>query len=124
MPRRKMRDLTAEELVVDLHPYNEWSVTHTREAVGQVYELVRYLNHATQHADALPHADAVGEVLQMLGQTVRRLPQVLKQAAVRAEALSESPAAAKEVLAVADLAERLDALGREIETAGFAARRF
>jgi hypothetical protein len=112
-----MRDLTAEEVVTELHPYNEWSDTHTRAAVAELSELVRYLNHATQHPEALTRADVAGEVLQLLGQTVRRLPQVLRQASARTRALTGSE------LAEAELGERLDALGQEIEGLGFAARR-
>ncbi|WP_433292032.1 hypothetical protein ACQP2F_26940 [Actinoplanes sp. CA-030573] len=89
MFRRKLRDLGPGELVTELHPYHEWSEAHTSAAVGEIAELVRYLNHATQHPEALPGpAAAVGR-------------QVVE----------------------AGLGERLDALGREIEAAGFAARR-
>src|SRR5689334_25432055 len=108
MPRRRTRDLTAEEIVTDMHPYNEWSGAHTRAAVAEIGELVRYLNHATQHPEALPDAEAVGEVLRLLGQTVRRLPQVVKQADARLVACAGSP-----VEGAAGLAERLDALGLE-----------
>ena len=61
MPRRKTRDLTPEEIVTDMHPYNEWSGAHTRAAVSEIGELVRYLNHATQHPEALPDPEAIGE---------------------------------------------------------------
>jgi hypothetical protein len=109
--RNKVRDLTAEELVLELHPYNEWSGSHTRAAAGEISELLRYLNHATQHPEALPSADAAAELLQVLGQTVRRLPQVLKQSSAR---LGDD---------AAELGERLDSLGQEIEQAAFAARK-
>lgn len=150
MRKRKVADLTAEELVVELHPYNEWSARHTDAAARQIHELVRYLNHATQHPEALPTPAAVADLLQVLGQTVRRLPQVLHQAARRTEALAADPDllcdgadrpadAARSVsraLAAADrpadesadgpaggLGEQLDAAGREIERVSFAARR-
>ena len=41
MGRRKTRDLTPEEIVTDMHPYNEWSEWHTRAAVAEIGELVR-----------------------------------------------------------------------------------
>jgi hypothetical protein len=140
MPRRRRAELTAAELVTDLHPYHEWSAAHTRAAAGELAELVRYLNHATQYPEALPNPDAVGELLQQLGQSVRRLPQLLQQAAARMESLAadsdlmfrrdeqpaaEAPAQARAVggeLASA-LGDRLDELGQEIERASFAARR-
>lgn len=114
-----MRDLTAEELIVELHPYNEWSFSHTRAAAGEISELVRYLNHATQHPEAMPGPEAVAEVLHLLGQTVRRLPQVLKQAAAGAPEIREQLVAPEG----GSLADRLDALGREIEEAAFAGKR-
>jgi hypothetical protein len=118
MPRRKTRDLTPEEIVTDIHPYNEWSGAHTRAAVAEIGELVRYLNHATQHPEALPDPAAIGEMLRLLGQSVRRLPQVMKQADARLAALTGEPAGG-----AAELGERLDAVGLEIEKAGFAAKR-
>ncbi|MFF5296598.1 hypothetical protein [Paractinoplanes globisporus] len=125
MSRRK-RDVTAEELVTELHPYNEWNAAHTRAAVAEIGELVRYLNHATQHPEALPDPAEVGEMLRLLGQSVRRLPQVLKQAGGRLESLGGGDAAAgiaRELAGPGELGERLDALGQEIERAGFAAKR-
>jgi len=118
MGRRKTHDLTPEEIVTDMHPYNEWSGAHTRAAVAEIGELVRYLNHATQHPEALPDPEAVGEVLRLLGQTVRRLPQVVKQADARLAAFAGPP-----IEGAADLGERLDALGLAMEKAGFAAKR-
>ena len=118
MGRRKTHDLTPEEIVTDMHPYNEWSGAHTRAAVAEIGELVRYLNHATQHPEALPDPEAVGEVLRLLGQTVRRLPQVVKQADARLAALTGTAAEGG-----TELGERLDALGLELEKAGFAAKR-
>lgn len=56
----------------------------------------------------------MAETLRLLGQTVRRLPQVMKQAGAR---LGDGPPPE-----VASLGERLDALGREVEALGFAAR--
>jgi hypothetical protein len=103
--RNRMRDLTAEELVVELHPYNEWSFSHTRAAAAEISELVRYLNHATQNPEALPGPGAAAEMLHLIGQTVRRLPQLVKQAGLEGE-----------------LADRLDGLGREIEQAAFAVK--
>jgi hypothetical protein len=117
MARRKGRDRTPEEVVTELHPYHEWSGAHTLAAIGEMAELVRYLNHATQHPEALPDPATVGETLRLLGQTVRRLPQVMKQAGARLEALGGEPSAD------AELGERLDALGQEIERAGFTAQR-
>jgi hypothetical protein len=140
--KRKVADLTAEELVVELHPYNEWSARHTDAATRQIVELVRYLNHATQHPEALPNPVAVADLLQVLGQTVRRLPQVLQQAARRVEAFAADPdlrldggddpadAARSVSRALVDdgeqageLGEQLDAAGREIERVSFEARR-
>jgi hypothetical protein len=118
MPRRKTRDLTPEEIVTDMHPYNEWSGAHTRAAVAEIGELVRYLNHATQHPEALPDPEAIGEMLRLLGQSVRRLPQVVKQADARLAAITGSPAEG-----TAELGEQLDALGLAMEKAGFAAKR-
>src|ERR1700759_455982 len=88
MPRRRRTELNPEELVIELHPYHEWSVAHTRAAAGELAALVRYLNHATQHPEALPNPDAAGELLQQLGQSIRRLPQLLKQASARMDTLA------------------------------------
>ena len=118
MARRKTRDLTPEEIVTDLHPYHEWSGAHTRAAVAEIGELVRYLNHATQHPEALPDPESIGETLRLLGQSVRRLPQVIKQADARLLALTGEAADG-----AAELGERLDALGLAMEKAGFAAKR-
>lgn len=118
MGRRKTHDLTPEEIVTERHPYNEWNAVHTRAAVAEIGELVRYLNHATQHPEALPDAEAIGEMLRLLGQSVRRLPQVVKQADARLVTISGEP-----VGDAAGLGERLDALGLAMEKAGFAAKR-
>jgi hypothetical protein len=118
MARRKTRDLTPEEIVTEMHPYNEWSGAHTRAAVAEIGELVRYLNHATQHPEALPDPAAIGEVLRLLGQSVRRLPQVVKQAEARLAGFT-----GEAVEGAAELGERLDALGSAIQKAGFAAKR-
>ena len=118
MGRRKTHDLTPEEIVTDMHPYNEWSGAHTRAAVAEIGELVRYLNHATQHPEALPDPEAVGEMLRLLGQSMRRLPQVVKQAEARLVGFT-----GQAVEGAAALGERLDALGLEMEKAGFAAKR-
>lgn len=147
MAKRRHRDVTAEELVTDLHPYHEWTAGHTGAAAAQMAELLRYLNHATQHPEALPNPDVLGSLLQVLGQTVRRLPQVLKQSAARLDALAGDPglvltgsadpagdpaARARELgreLFDADagagsgLGDRLDAIGREVERLSFEIRR-
>jgi hypothetical protein len=116
MARRKTSDLTPEEIVTDMHPYNEWSGAHTRAAVAEIGELVRYLNHATQHPEALPDPVAIGEMLRLLGQSVRRLPQVVKQADARLAAVTGEAADG-----VAGVGERLDEVGLELEKAGFRA---
>ena len=116
MSRRRARDLTPEEIVTDLHPYHEWSGAHTLAAVAEIGELVRYLNHATQNPEALPDPVTIGETLRLLGQSVRRLPQVVKQADARLAAVTGEAAGG-----LAGLGERLDALGLEMENAGFRA---
>jgi len=118
MGRRKTSDLTSEEIVTEMHPYNEWTGAHTRAAVAEIGELVRYLNHATQHPEALPDPEAIGEMLRLLGQSVRRLPQVVKQADARLVGMTGEAAEG-----AAELGERLDALGLAMERAGFAAKR-
>jgi len=126
MARRKANDLTPEEIVTDRHPYNEWSAAHTLAAVAEIGELVRYLNHATQHPEALPDPVAIGEMLRLLGQSVRRLPQVVKQADARLAAFTGEAAAGaaftgEAAEGTAGVGERLDDVGLELERAGFRA---
>jgi len=122
--RKKAVERSPEELVVELHPYNEWSAVHTTAAAGQVAELLRYLNHATDHPEALPDPAAVADLLHLLGQSVRRLPQTLRQVARRVDAPEISrDLFDPEAEAGARLGERLDAIGLEIERIGGQARR-
>lgn len=145
--KRKGPAPSAEELVAELHPFNDWTAVHTSDAAAQIAELTRYLNHATQHPAALPTPRLVGDLLQTLGKSIRRLEQLLDQVARRMDSLAAEPGlrqaheqqpsnAARDVAesisrqlsgtdadSAAGLGEQLDVLGGELERIAFQAQR-
>jgi hypothetical protein len=88
----KIKD--AEEVVSELHPYFEWSAKHSSSAAATIAELVRYLNHATEHPEAVPLPQDVGAILYQLGTTLERLPQTLWQLGQLVRKHADNPALA------------------------------
>jgi hypothetical protein len=108
-------------------PYGD---DETRSAARAAAALVRYLDHATRHGEALPEPATVDDVLGSLAATVAGLDQLLPQVAYRlgrlaglpgAYAIGEHPANVVGHLAAAYLGDARAALA-QVEAALTAAR--
>ncbi len=75
-----MTDLTLDEQVEDLFPVDgPHGEDRSREAARSIAALVRYLNHATYHAEATPYPSVIDAVVRSLGSAVFGLDQLLRQ---------------------------------------------
>lgn len=137
-PTDTLTALLAEQL--PLHgPYSPDASIAAADAGS---ELIRYLNHATAHPEAVPHPATAARVLAAVGEMVDRLPQLGRQLAARTALAAATPhayvfrdgARDHDPAAVADqvnqLRDQLDAagqlavaLGRHLSTAQTLANR-
>jgi hypothetical protein len=82
---------TAEDVVNDLHPYGEWSGSHTAAAAAEIAELVRYLNHATQSREALTSPKTVAALLHGVSTALVRMQQLIQQVGQAVDRMSYEP---------------------------------
>lgn len=57
-------------------PYGEYQ---TRNAINALYELVRYLNYATQYREGVPYPSVAGSIAGGVGSAAGALDQALEQ---------------------------------------------
>ena len=77
------------EVVAEMFWDEGYSAERTVAAAELAGELVRYLNHATRHAEALPDPAAVAAVVGATTTLIGRLPQLLEQTASTAHAMAK-----------------------------------
>lgn len=79
--------------LTDLFPLGPYSGDRSLSAADMVYELLRYLNHATQHHESIPYPSTVAGVLGNLSRAVAALPQLARQLTNQASDRAASPRA-------------------------------
>lgn len=73
------------------HPYHDWSHKHTAAAAGDVAELLRYLNHAAMHEQAVPSPAAAAAVLVELAAALDRMPTLTARLGRRVSTFDPAP---------------------------------
>jgi hypothetical protein len=90
MPRGELP--YAETIVGQYWPlHGPYDPEHTKRAGSVLSELVRYLNYATQHPEALPYAADIGDLVGTLQATAGSLRQTLEQLDGRCADLVKDP---------------------------------
>src|SRR3954470_22949180 len=88
------RELTLNEQVERLFPIGgPYDGDTTGAAAHSISGLVRYLNHATRHAEATPFPDTIDSGIRSLADAVGGLDQLLGQLRGRMNVLVERPEA-------------------------------
>lgn len=74
-----------------LPPYGPYSAEASIAASDGPAHLIRYLNHATRHPEAVPYPVVSARILGNLHAAVADLPQLVDQLAGRARSLDRNP---------------------------------
>lgn len=128
----------AREWVDARFPYFGWSGEKTSDAAEAVFELIRYINHATYQVAAAPTPGDAGRTLIEFGRALHAMPQAIRQLAALFEIHSVNPefrlpghdgdaarSSARDVIARATtVADALAAIAPTVETIGYHTERF